>query len=233
MAVRKRKSTASEGAVAAASNVGSACEADDRSDRKAERRRAIIECAARSFAEHGYDGCDMDCVAAKVGVAKGTLYLYFPGKQELFLACVDWGMQQMQRLVKAAADEVSDPWEKIARAIRTYLEFFETHPEYVELLIQERAGFRDRKRPTYFEYRDANRGPWRQCYVDLVDAGRVRNDIPVERILDTVGSLVYGVMFTNHFIGRSISLDEQYQAILAIVTRGIFGTSDSPSAARN
>jgi AcrR family transcriptional regulator len=196
-------------------------------DRRAGRRRAIIECAAKSFAEHGYDACDMDCVAAKVGVAKGTLYLYFAGKQELFLACVDWGMQQMQHSVKAAADEVSDPWEKIARAIRAYLEFFEAHPEYVELLIQERAGFRDRKRPTYFEHRDANRGTWRRLYEELVAAGRIRSDIPVERILDTVGSLVYGIMFTNHFVGRSITLDEQYQSILAIVLRGISGEAET------
>jgi len=209
--------------------VGTGSKPTDRDDRRAERRRVIIETAARQFAEHGYADCDMECVAAKVGVAKGTLYLYFPGKQDLFFACVDWGMTQMQQAVSAAAQTVADPLEKIVRAIRAYLEFFETHPENVELLIQERAIFRDRKRPTYFEYRDAHRGPWRQLYVDLVAAGRIRSDVPVERILDTVGNLLYGTMFTNHFIGRSISLDEQYQAILAVVFQGISGdVSSSP-----
>jgi len=215
----------------AAGHAGPESKLPDRGDRRAERRRVIIECAARQFAEHGYADCDMECVAAKVGVAKGTLYLYFPGKQDLFFACVDWGMTQMQQAVSAAAQTVADPLEKIVRAIRAYLEFFETHPENVELLIQERAIFRDRKRPTYFEYRDAHRGPWRQLYVDLVAAGRIRSDVPVERILDTVGNLLYGTMFTNHFIGRSISLDEQYQAILAVVFQGIAGdASSSPSA---
>jgi AcrR family transcriptional regulator len=191
------------------------------SDRRAQRRQKIVECAALMFAQRGYDDCDMECVAAKVGVAKGTLYLYFPGKQELFFACVDWGMREMQQAVQLAADAVADPVEKIARGIRAYMEFWDAHPHYVELLIQERAIFRDRKRPTYFEYRDANRGPWRQLYVDLVAAGRIRDDVTVERILDTLGSLLYGTMFTNRFIGRSISLDEQYQAIMAIALRGI------------
>lgn len=198
----------------------------EESSRRAERRQSIIEAAAKQFATHGYNDCDMECVAAKAGIGKGTLYLYFPGKQELFFACVDLGMKQMQAAVNAAAEAASEPFEKIDRGIRAYLNFFDGHPEYVELLIQERAIFRDRVRPTYFEYRDANRGPWRKLYVDLAAAGRLRTDVPVERILDTIGSLVYGTMFTNHFIGRTITLDEQHQAILAVIMRGI-----SPSGA--
>lgn len=193
----------------------------EESSRRAERRQAIIEAAAKQFAALGYSDCDMECVAAKAGIGKGTLYLYFPGKQDLFFACVDLAMKQMQAALSAAAESTSEPLEKIDRGIRAYLEFFDSRPEYVELLIQERASFRDRVRPTYFESRDANRGPWRQLYSDLAAAGRLRTDIPVERILDTISGLVYGTMFTNRFIGRSITLDEQHQAILAIVMRGI------------
>jgi hypothetical protein len=43
-----------------------------------------------------------------------------------------------------------------------YLDFFAEQPGFVELLIQERAHFRDRKRPTYFEHRDANVGDGRR-----------------------------------------------------------------------
>lgn len=194
---------------------------DRRKDRREERQQAIIETAARLFADLGFTGCEMDRVASELGIAKGTLYLYFRGKQALFFACVDLGMQQMQAAVRAAAESTTDPFERLAQAIHAYLLFFEEHPHYVELLIQERANFKNRKRPTYFKHRDANRGPWRQLYTELVAAGRLRADIPVERMLDTVGNMVYGTMFTNHFIGRSLPLDEQYQAMLEIVLRGM------------
>jgi AcrR family transcriptional regulator len=186
-----------------------------------ERRLAIIEAAARLFAELGFTGCEMERVAAELKIAKGTLYLYFPSKQELFFACVDLGMQQMQAAVRTAAGTTKEPFEIISRAIRAYLAFFDEHPHYVELLIQERANFKDRKRPTYFEYRDANRGPWRQFYAELIEDGHLRNDIPVERMLDTLGNMLYGTMFTNLFIGRSVSLDEQFEAIREIAFRGI------------
>ena len=65
-------------------------------DRREERRQAIIEAAARLFAELGYTACEMERVAAELGIAKGTLYLYFSSKEALFYACVDAGMRQMQ-----------------------------------------------------------------------------------------------------------------------------------------
>jgi len=199
----------------------SRAERPSRAERRSERRQQIIEAAAVLFAELGFAGCEMERVALQLGIAKGTLYLYFPGKQDLFFACVDLGMQQMQQAVNEAAETTGDPFEKIQRAIRAYLQFFDENSHYVELLIQERANFKDRKRPTYFEHRDANRGPWRDLYVGLIDAGMLRNDIPVERMLDTIGNLLYGTMFTNLFIERSVPLDEQYHAICEIVLRGI------------
>lgn len=198
--------------------------------RRTERRRAIMESAARLFAREGYAGCDMEAVAADCGIAKGTVYLYFPGKQELFLACSDWGMRQMQEAVLNAAQGDDDPFDRIARAVRAYLLFFDEHPEYVELLIQERALFKDRKRPTYFEYREANIGYWRDLYSDLMRQGRLRSDIVVERLVDSIGSLLYGTMFLNHFVGRRVPFEEQYQTLLKIMFEGIL--SDGERARR-
>lgn len=194
---------------------------------KAERRQAIIDAAARLFADIGYADCEIGRVAAELGIAKGTLYLYFSSKEELFYACVDTGMQQMQAAVQQAATQVDDPLERISRAVRAYLEFFERRPEQVELLIQERANFKHRKRPTFFDYREAIRARWRPVYVNLQRQGIVRSDLPVERMLENVGNLLYGTMFTNHFAGRSIPLDEQHAAIMAIVFNGILARPEA------
>src|SRR6516165_970605 len=146
------------------------------SEKRLQRRQTIVESAARLFADIGYTACEMERVATEAGIAKGTLYLYFPGKQELFFACVDWGMKSMQEAVRAAAASVPDsqPFDRFGRAIREYLAFFERHPEYVELLIQERGIFKDRKRPTYFEYRSANIGYWKEQWRQMIASGRIR-----------------------------------------------------------
>jgi AcrR family transcriptional regulator len=181
----------------------------------------MVETAARLFAKHGYADCDMERVAAALDVAKGTLYLYFPGKQELFFACVDWGIAEMQRLIFAAAAENLPPLVRIARAIRAYLQFFDEHPEYVELMIQERAIFRDRKKGTYFEHRDQIRPYFRKIYAQLQRDGVLRDDMPVEQMLDAIGAMVYGTMFFNHAAGRSSTLDVQHRALMKAVFGGL------------
>lgn len=194
---------------------------ESRELRKIDRRRSILETAARLFAEFGYTDCDMERVSSGSKIAKGTLYLYFPTKQELFLACVDWGMSEMQRVVIDATQAEVDPFGKIAQAIRVYLEFFDQNPHFVELLIQERAMFRERKRGAYFEHRESLRDIFRVLYQQLVSRGTFRSDLPVERLLDSVGALLYGTMLSTNAVGRAISLREQYLAVMQTAFGGI------------
>ena len=55
-------------------------------EQKEERRRIILDVAWRLFAETTYDTVTMLGVAERAGLAKGTVYLYFRTKEELFLA---------------------------------------------------------------------------------------------------------------------------------------------------
>jgi AcrR family transcriptional regulator len=184
------------------------------------RREEILEAAVRLFAERGYPGTDMQVLADTLGVGKGTVYRYFPSKRDLFLAAADYGMRRLQRRVEEAIAGVEDPLERVAVGIRTYLAFFADHPEFVELLIQERAHFKDRKKPTFFEHREARVERWRALYRGLIEAGRVRG-VPAERITDVVSDLLYGTMFTNYFSGPRKPPEEQARDIIDIVFHGI------------
>lgn len=53
---------------------------------KQQRRQAILDVALQLFQEITYEAVNMSDVAGKAGLAKGTLYLYFKTKEELFLA---------------------------------------------------------------------------------------------------------------------------------------------------
>ncbi|HEV3118627.1 MAG TPA: TetR/AcrR family transcriptional regulator [Gemmataceae bacterium] len=185
------------------------------------RREEILDAAAVMFARHGYAGTDTQLLVDKLRVGKGTLYRYFRSKEELFLATVDRAMHIARRAVDDGIQNIEDPLDRIAQAIRIYLGFFAEHPDYVELFMQERAQFKDRKTPTYFQHRNANVERWRAVYRSLIAEGRIRQ-MPVERITDVMGDLVYGTMFTNYFTGRQKPLDEQAQDILDIVFHGVF-----------
>src|SRR6476646_6272806 len=56
--------------------------------RKEARPQEILEAALKVFAEKGFAAARMDEVARRAGVTKGTIYLYFPSKEELFKSLV-------------------------------------------------------------------------------------------------------------------------------------------------
>lgn len=186
----------------------------------AKRQEEILEVAVRLFAQNGYSDTDTQQLAEELGVGKGTIYRYFPSKQELFLAAVDCVMQKMLAVVLARIGPIEDPLERIYTGIHTFLRFSAEHPEFVELLIQERAQFKDRKKPTFQQYREVNVERWRDLYRVLIASGRVR-EVPVERITDVVSDLLYGTIFTNYFAGQQKDADRQAQDIIDVVFRGI------------
>lgn len=185
-----------------------------------QRQEEILEKAADLFAQYGYSDTDTQFLADELGVAKGTLYRYFPCKEDLFLAAVDRVIRKMHECVDRGMAEAQDPLERVRRAVQAYLAFFAEHSRYVELLIQERALFKDRRQPTYFQHRDAYAERWRELYRGLIAAGRVR-PIPIERIRGVISDLLYGTMFTNYFTGRRRDPAEQAQDILDIFFHGI------------
>jgi AcrR family transcriptional regulator len=189
------------------------------------RREAILDAATTLFAEHGFNDADTQELAERLGVGKGTVYRCFPSKRDLFLASVDRVVGLMHECIEKNCVGVSDPLEIIVRGIRAYLDFFSSHPEYVELIIQERALFRDRKTPTYFEHRDRHADYWRSLYRELIAAGRVRS-MPIDRIRDVINQLLYGTMFTNYFGGQQKTSEEQAREIIDIVFHGILGDEE-------
>ena len=64
-----------------------------RAELVAERREQILDAALRLWTEHGFDATTVDALAREAGVAKGTVYLYFATKEELFAAAVErWSL---------------------------------------------------------------------------------------------------------------------------------------------
>ena len=82
-------------------------ELSDRRRRSQDERRAgILAAALDVFAENGFAAARLDDVAQKAGVAKGTLYLYFPDKEALFEALLQGLVSPvLERIQALSADQ--------------------------------------------------------------------------------------------------------------------------------
>lgn len=196
-------------------------------DLQERRRSAILDSAAKLFADKGYASADTQELADGLGISKGTIFRYFPTKRELFTASIARALERLGQSVDAAADAAVDPLAKVLAAMTAYLRYFDECPEVVELLILERAEFKDRK-SSYFDRDDqcddADEG-WRLVFTQLIADGRFR-DIPPDRIKGVLGDLLYGTIFSNHMSGRMRTLEEQAGALFDIVFHGLLTDSE-------
>ena len=80
-----------------------------KSEDKELRRRAILDAARALFAERGLAGFAMADVAARAGIVKGTLYLYWPTREELLLSVLEELLWQWLDELDGRLDDVAAP----------------------------------------------------------------------------------------------------------------------------
>lgn len=97
------------------------CPSGRRAARKADRRRAMLDVAERSFLEHGYAATSMSTIAAELGGSKTTLWTYFPSKEALFAAVLDGMITGFQQELDAALIPGGGPEAALARFGGIYL----------------------------------------------------------------------------------------------------------------
>jgi AcrR family transcriptional regulator len=99
------------------------------------KRRRILEEAARLFAEKPYHDVRLEDVAARAKVGKGTIYIYFPNKDELYLSLVDEGFARLVAELRAQRDARDESaLLALRRILAALVRFAVEHPHLSELM---------------------------------------------------------------------------------------------------
>jgi TetR/AcrR family transcriptional regulator, mexCD-oprJ operon repressor len=152
---------------------------------------AIVDAAARVLAVGG-EQASMNDVAAAAGVARATLYRYFPSRQALLdelgrVAADEAGA----RLASARIEELAAE-EGIRRAVRALIEVGDPFTVVA----------RERVRPDPEQFERSVLEPLRRMVERAQDAGEVRGDIPSSWLTDALVGLVVSVVSSRPLLGR-------------------------------
>jgi AcrR family transcriptional regulator len=88
-----------------------------RQRRKQARPQELLNAALELFVQKGFSATRSEEVAARAGVSKGTLYLYFPSKEELFKAVVRNNLSALIATGQQVADQFDGPSEQLLRLL--------------------------------------------------------------------------------------------------------------------
>ncbi|MDX2303459.1 MAG: TetR/AcrR family transcriptional regulator [Microscillaceae bacterium] len=102
---------------------------------KVQRRNAIIDAAERVFFKVGIENASMDQVAHEAELSKGTLYLYFNSKDELYRAIILRGFIILKRKLKEAALAHETGFQNVKGISEAYIKFSYEHLGYFNAIL--------------------------------------------------------------------------------------------------
>jgi AcrR family transcriptional regulator len=94
----------------------------------------ILEAAAQLFVERHYHEVRMDDVAAKAGVAKGTIYFHFKDKDDLYQALTLDSLKKLNKRIREALQGLEDPAAKLLRFSCEVIRYFESNACTLDLI---------------------------------------------------------------------------------------------------
>jgi AcrR family transcriptional regulator len=101
------------------------------------RTAEILRAANRVFAEQGFERATIAEIARMAGVAKGTVYIYYPSKQHIYKAALRLSAAELAALTKAAMDQAVGAGGKVRAFVQTTLRYFEEHRDFFRIYCSE------------------------------------------------------------------------------------------------
>ncbi len=200
-----------------------------REEKKAESRRRILEAARDVFFRDGFMQANLDEVAEKAGVAKGTLYRYFESKAELYVAVLAHNGAIFEEKMRETLDDSLPVPEQVRRTSRFYFDHYVGNRDYFQIFwaIENQPVIGDLPQPVVDEVSRL----WERCLT--IFAGTIERGVQdgsfrgcdsweVANLLWTVANgLIQSDRSTTRRQLRRAALDTAFDDAVEIMLRGL------------
>ena len=167
---------------------------------------AILEAAARALVDQGAHA-SMSEVAAEAGIARATVYRYFPSRQALLDALAELAVNDASaRLASARIDQVPVE-EGITRAVRALVDV----GDYFVVLARERV------KPDTDQFDTRLAAPLNRLMEQGRRSGAIRDDLPTSWLTESLVGLVVTVLLASPTMGQ----EDTIAAIASLFVDGI------------
>ncbi len=156
-------------------------------DAKQATRRRLLAAAAQEFARAGLERASVDAISLAAGYAKGTIYNYFPSKEELFLAVVEDASAQAAASSPAPADAPAR--QRLAAIIAGFCAWARQHDAFARVLVRECLMGTPGLYPRVIMAEDPLVGALEAIVREGARRGQLRDDVPAELLALAIAGL--------------------------------------------
>ena len=202
--------------------------------RKEQRPAQLLAAALDLFIERGYAATRLDDVATRAGVSKGTLYLYFENKEDLFKAVVRENIVARISQTRELARQFSGPREQLLRQLvqRWWQQYGQTPAAGISKLIMAESGnFPEIARFFVDEVIE----PWHRLYGEVITEGIARGEfraVDVENFVHVVTAPLVMLTLWNRSFGACSPRGLDNERYLATALDAFLAALRAPPPAR-
>jgi len=187
------------------------------------RTEEILQAARVVFAKNGFYETTVDEIAHAAGISKGTLYLYYKSKMDIYWAALRFGVTEMQEKVREELKSVPSVKEKIRTFIQVKMEYFQKNRDFFKIYYSEFGNSFCHPIHMQKEFRDLYRRQVDFLESILLEGVRTKaiRDLSVEATACAIADLTRSVI-THHLMNWSKrTIEEDSKLTFDLIWKGI------------
>ncbi len=139
------------------------------------KRASIIAAAVRLFSSRPFHEVLLDDVAAAAKVGKGTVYIYFSNKEDLYDTIVLEAFDRIIHRLKDLSDQDGSAWDVLSQMVHELITWAHANPSFYKMIMQ---GASDRVRPRLTRKRKQLGQTFEKVLRHGVETGQMEDDMP-------------------------------------------------------
>jgi AcrR family transcriptional regulator len=187
------------------------------------RTAELLEAARRVFAGKGFHAATVEDIAAAAGVAKGTVYLYYKSKQEVYWAALEHGIKELHKEIQTRLESEETPENKVRAFIEIKIRYFELNRDFFRIYFSELGSglSHHAQLPPHFEQIYLQQARLLEAALQQGIQGRIIREIRTDTAAVAISDLIRGIIVQRLLGWSTKDVESDIKFVIDLVWRGI------------
>ena len=187
------------------------------------RTAELLEAARRLFAEQGFHATTVEDIAAAAGVAKGTVYLYYKSKHDVYWAALQRGITEWLHEIQARLEAEAAPEDKVRAFIAIKIRYFETNRDFFRIYFSELgSGFsHPTQMPPQFEQMYLQQARILEAALQQGIQDKAIREIRTDTAAVAISDLIRGIIVQRLLGWSTKDVESDIRFVFDLVWRGV------------
>lgn len=186
---------------------------------KENRKNSILKAARKLFFDRGFKSVTVDLIAAKAEVSKGSIYLYFDSKEEIYTQILISANIERHKDIEDFAKKEGTASDLLIAFAKNYVDFFLDNNELFRILMtfmlnSENMNLTEEQNTQLIHTTNENIRVLSKILQKGVDSGEFRSDVDIRREQYAVWGMMNGIISLYIYTGAPEKRTERIHSII-------------------